>query len=736
MTTQESQRDHLTNDTEDDTDLKGIGQETFRHIVEGSIISTVLLQSERIVFANQAVCELSGYPKDELLAMYREDIQNIVHPDDREEVLKHMKARLRGDDAPPYQEFRFIRKDGSVRWVRTTARLLGQEGKPTIQVTYQDITELKSAETEKATLEAHYREIFDEAGEMISLLDIESMEYVHINAAIFRATGYTLKEMNELGIEGFTPKSEQFTKKKSGDYIKKAISGESQKFEWAFVDKVGVIHPTEVLLKRIRIADKEFLLSISHDVSDVKLADEALRESENRLHKLTDAAFEAIVIHENGILLEANDQFFTMFGYAKEELLQKQVMPLIVAPESQKVMRKKIDKGELGPYESIGVRKGGAKFPMEIRVRESEYLGRPVRVGALRDLSERKQAEEEHKRLIDLIEHSREFVGIATLDGSVLYVNSSGLDMVGLESLEDAQAKGIFEFVSEEMRTRLEGEIMPALFANGFASGEGTLLDFRTGKDIDVDFNLFLTTSPTTWEPRNIAITMRDITERKRSRDLLEASLKEKIVLLKEIHHRVKNNLQIISSLLDLQTYTIENEEIKKVFQESQNRIKSMALIHETLYRSEDFGHISVNDYIRTLLKHAEDSYYFLMHDLDMVVETDDISLNLDTAIPCGLLINELVSNAIKYAFPDEFTEGRSEPNRITIELHKQEDGKFQLRVADNGIGLPTEIDPKHAETLGLQLVGMLTEQLHGDILINRTHGTEFTITFSIRNPS
>ena len=215
-----------------------------------------------------------------------------------------------------------------------------------------------------------------------------------------------------------------------------------------------------------------------------------------------------------------------------------------------------------------------------------------------------------------------------------------------------------------------------------------------------------------------------DITERKRAEDQIKASLKEKEVLLREIHHRVKNNLQIISSLLKLQSRYIKDKQTLHVFKESQNRIRSMALIHEKLYQSRELARIDFVEYVRSLVANLFRSYEVNSDLITLKTNIDDVFLGIDTAIPCGLIIDELVSNSLKYAF----TEGRQ--GEIHIDLHSNKESKFTLIVSDNGVGFPKDLDFRNTESLGLQLTCTLVDQLQGTIELDRSGGTEFKITF------
>jgi len=212
--------------------------------------------------------------------------------------------------------------------------------------------------------------------------------------------------------------------------------------------------------------------------------------------------------------------------------------------------------------------------------------------------------------------------------------------------------------------------------------------------------------------------------ERQRAEEQIRASLEEKTWLLKEIHHRVKNNLQIVSSLLQLQSRYIEDEEVLDIFRETQNRVKSMALIHERLYRSDDLETIDFDEYTRNLVNHLVRTYRDASRHVEIRREVEDIKLDADTGIPCGLIITELVSNAMKYAFP----EGRK--GTITITLRRAGERAYVLSVSDDGVGLPEDFDLSSTESLGMQLISTLVDQLDGEVEIDGSQGTRFTITF------
>ncbi|MER3434005.1 MAG: hypothetical protein C4288_11370 [Leptolyngbya sp. ERB_1_1] len=223
-----------------------------------------------------------------------------------------------------------------------------------------------------------------------------------------------------------------------------------------------------------------------------------------------------------------------------------------------------------------------------------------------------------------------------------------------------------------------------------------------------------------------------DISARKWAENQIRASLQEKEVMLKEIHHRVKNNLQVVSSLLKLQAGYIQDKRIIEVFKESQNRVSAMALIHEKLYQSEDLAKTHFSDYIHSLATALFRSYSANSRSIQLNLDVQDVRLSIDTAIPCGLIINELVSNSLKYAFPS------GEAGSIYIHLHAQEDPsnestdftRYQLIVRDSGCGFPPALDFRNTKSLGLQLVCTLIRQLRGAIDLTSKVGVQFTISF------
>ena len=213
-----------------------------------------------------------------------------------------------------------------------------------------------------------------------------------------------------------------------------------------------------------------------------------------------------------------------------------------------------------------------------------------------------------------------------------------------------------------------------------------------------------------------------DITERKQQEEQLKSTLKEKDLLLSEIHHRVKNNLQIIDSLLGMQSDKLMDDTAMAALKESQNRVKSMALIHQTLYESLDFSRIDFASFIQSLIGNLSISYALDASKIAVTIDADQIHLPIDISIPLALILNELCTNAMKYAFAD----GRNGKIKICLKLQSPE--RLMVRVSDNGTGIPDDFDFENTTSLGLQLVQLLSEQISAELAIRRKNPTRFTL--------
>jgi PAS domain S-box-containing protein len=464
------------------------------------------------------------------------------------------------------------------------------------------------------------------------------------------------------------------------------------------------------------------------DITDRITNEEEIKKSEAYYKTIFENTGTAtIIIEDNTIISLANSEFEKLSGYSKEELEgKKSWIDLLVEDEIERMMdyhnSRRSNKSTPKNYEIKLVNKDAAIRDVYVTVALLPYTQK--RLISFLDITDKKESrkalKESQKKYRDLAELLPQTIFESNLNGDITFTNRIGLKIFGytqedldrglnilqlldpkdhLKALEDTQRRLLMEVLSVEEYTALkkDGTHFPILeYSNAIKQNNKVV------------------------GSRGVIV---DLTDIKNVENNLKASLQEKEILLREIHHRVKNNMQIISSLLNLQTEYVDDEKAVNVLQESQNRVRSMAIIHEKLYQSKDLTHINFVDYIQSLVLNLFYSYDIDNTQIKPILKIENISLNIETAVPCGLIISELISNSLKYAFPNRMN------GEIIVSL-KSEKNTYQLCVCDNGIGLPEDINFNNIKTLGLLLVNSLTEQIDGKVTIYRDNGTQYKITF------
>ncbi len=351
-----------------------------------------------------------------------------------------------------------------------------------------------------------------------------------------------------------------------------------------------------------------------------------------------------------------------------------------------------------------------------------------------RQVAELEKAEKERKRietsLIQSEERYRQLFENMSSGVAVYEAVNEGEDFV----FKDFNKSG--EKIDNVKRENIIGKKVSQVFPGVKVFGLFKVFQrvWRTGKPEHYPVSLYRDNRLRGWRDNyvyklpsgEIVAVYEDVTDRKEAEEKLKASLEENQLLLKEIHHRVKNNLAIISSLLNLQAGSFKDPAVINAFRDSQHRIRSMALVHEKLYKSGDLSKIDFAGYIRELGKGISQSHEFIGLGTSIKVKAENTWMGINTAIPCGMIINELLTNAFKYAFPPD-KEGEV---AIRMRLIEGEKKYYELVVSDNGVGLPPDIDIQHPSSFGFQLVHLLIQQLGGEIEVDRKNGTTFRITF------
>ncbi len=686
----------------------------FIHDLDGNILDV-----------NKKAQELFAYGKSEMLALKIHEI----HP--KSEHEKSKKAfKLIGKKGYVDFECLFKKKNGDAFPAEVSSSLFEVEGEKLIQGVVRDITERKLAEEALRKSEMRYRALFEFANDAVFIMNLQG-EQILVNNKAADMLGYSIEELSGKSFKDIVASHEYEDAKEK---LEGLIAGKSYKpYERIARRKDGSDFPVEITATLIRNLEGEplFIQSVVRDISDRKKAEVKLKESREMYRTLVETSPDAVTVTDlEGKITYVSRKTLQIHGFdTSEEVTGKSAFSLI-APEDHeragKNLKKALEGGAVKDLEYILVRKDGTRFIGELNASViKDVKGEPKAFIAIsRDITERKMAEQElsdsEKKFRSVVENANDAIYIITSQG-FQYVNSAFERLTGYSSKEILEetfdlwsiihAEDV-KMIRDREKARRVGKEVPSRYEFRILAKDGTT---KTVEPATVQIG-------EKGETKVVGI-LRDVTDRKMAEEKIKASLREKDVLLREINHRVKNNMQVISSLLRLQSRSIRDPHLVEMFKESQNRIRSMALIHEKLYQTEDFAGINFAQYIRSLTVHLFHTYKVNPNIIRMSTEVEEVFLDINRAIPCGLIINELVSNSLKHAFPD------NKKGEVFIKLSSNAQ-KTKLVVSDSGIGLPANLDMKEPETLGLQLVCDLVKQVEGTIRLDRTKGTAFHISF------
>jgi len=465
-----------------------------------------------------------------------------------------------------------------------------------------------------------------------------------------------------------------------------------------------------------------------HDITERKRAEEAADAERKLLRTVIDLIPDFVYVKDRGSrFLLANDATANGMGFSDPaQLIGKsdaQVYPEKVAAEFRTDEERTLA-GETIRHkeEIINGPDGKQRILLTTKVPLTDNNGAVVGlVGIGHEITKRKKAEENIRKLSSAIEQSPVSVVITDLDALIEYVNPKFSEVTGY-SFEEVKGKN-----PRILKSGLTPHWAYKQLWEYLTKGDTWNGEFSNRKKNGEIYWEYASISPIKNESgviTNYVAVKEDITNRKLMEEKIEASLKEKETLLKEVHHRVKNNLQIISSLLSLQSSYIKNQESLEVLKESQNRVKSMALVHEKLYKTGDLSHINLGEYINDLAAKLFSSYGPNTKEIKFNLNIKEALIEMNLAISIGLILNELITNALKHAFVNK-TDGK-----ILVEFESDDKGNSVLTVSDDGIGIPQNFNFRQIDTLGLQIVKSLVDQHDGKIELCKGSGTRIKINF------
>jgi PAS domain S-box-containing protein len=704
----------------------------YEFIVNAASDMMSLIDSRYVYEAvNFAYSRAHGLESDEIVGMSVADLwgDQVFHS----EIKGHLERCFAGEEVNYQRWFEF--KDLGLRYFDVTYypyRTVGSEVTHTVVVS-RDTTEYKRLNDALMESMDRFRSIVENSHEGILIVG-DNYRFVYVNEELCRMLKYSRQELLERDFREFLDEEDRdlvtkrYIQRRSGELL-------PARYEFNIVRKDGTVRRVEISSSVVAQSGRETqTIAQLLDITERKNAEEKLIESEKRYRNILESIEEGYFeVDLAGKFTFFNDSLCRIAGLPREELLGLSNLEY-TAPETAKTMYEEFNTiyktgkpAELVDYEIV--RMDGSKLVLELSATlRTNDEGKPIGFrGVARDVTERKAAEEEIRKSEEkyrtIIENIRE--GYFEIDpaGNITFFNDSACRILGYSSDElmgmnnreyttPETAEKTYKVFNKIYRTENPCEIEDYEIIRK----DGSVRILEVSAALMRDAKLL---------PVGFRGVLRDVTDRKRAEEQIRQSLKEKEIMLQEIHHRVKNNMQVVSSMLSLQARHITDERARELFEDSRSRIRSMSLVHEKLYLSHDISRIDCADYIRSLTNYLSQIYWVDHNIIRFTLDVDKVFFGIETATPFGLLANELVSNSLKHAFPG----GRK--GDIRIDLHSSaNDGKYVFVVSDNGIGMPANLDFRKTETLGLQLVDTLITQLDATVEIDRSGGTTFRITF------
>ena len=732
-------------------------KERFRLLVESSPIGLFLVVQNKIRYSNQAASMLLGYEDEE--EVYNEDITSLFVESDRHRVLEDIEAVYKGEK-PGYIELSMRGLNSQSNAVGVQMGLTFYDQKPAIQITVSDLStrmmlvreqmRASSAEESNALLKEEINRhkktqtqlkeverlngsIVESSIDMIVAFDING-NLIQFNHAASVEFGWTFEDAKQLRPKQFLADEREFAdvmrELKEKNYFVGELTGlrsSGEKFQLL------------MSVASLRDDDGKNLgaVTVGRDITGLQIAEQELRRSEERYRDILDNATDLVfLVDHRGKFTYANPSFFRTLGYSGASLLNTNLQSIAsldnenwaesISGTNKELVFKKQDGTLLNVL-------GGASM-------QRDHNGKLTGVrGIFLDVSEMRAYQRDamvQSAKLESIFNSTKYLLMFTLDQS-LCVSSSNLNM---ESTFQNRFKADIQKGTEVV------ELLSSFTSEKLYNGQLRLLkQAQRGVQQQFELPLLDVAGEVVWyqvfvnpvrfddKEEELSCIAYDITERKEIEQQIREALKEKEVLLQEVHHRVKNNLQVISSMLNLQRRFISDPLMLNILEESQNRISTMSFIHESLYQNSDFSSISFSSYLERLTNNLIHSYSKISCEVQLVSCLDNVYINLKQAIPCGLIVNELVSNSLKYAFV-----GR-EHGKLTLRV-EEKDNELEIEVSDDGVGLPEGFSFESNDSLGVYLVQALTEQLDGVLIVNNnsttsalenTTGSSFLVRFT-----
>jgi len=737
-----------------------------------SILYIYDLKGPKISFTNYKIAELLGFNADDVMKMGEQFFEKFIHPDDykklRYNFQKYYEAK---DNDILIYEYRILNSEGKYRWFRSHEVVFSRNdegGVTEILGSAFDITNRKLLEQELQKYSGHLEELVDKRTGELQAANLKLKQEIYERA---RAEGFIIdaeekfRSLVENALVGIyilqednyayvNPKYEEIFGYNKGELlgknawdvvmpehremvienIRKRVDSEVNTIQYSFkaIKKDGTLIDVEVKGSTMLYNGKLAIIGTLQDITERLHTEQELRNSRQKLLLHVERTPLGVIEWDmNFSIVQWNHSAEKIFGWKQSEVTGKNAE--IIIPEEAKNQVSVI-------WQDIISKRGGERSTNENITKDGrrvscEWYNTPlinefnevIGVASLvEDVTERMKAEEllrsQREYLRTVIDTDPNFVFAKDWDGRFTLVNKAVAENYGT-TVDNLIGKSDADFNSniQEVDHFLSNDREVITTGNPKFIPEEQVTDTTSGKSRWYQtIKVPLKSSDGSMHVLGVAA---DITARKLAEEITWKSLKEKELLLKEIHHRVKNNLQIIVSLLKLQSKYVFDPRDLEIFNKSRSRVETMSLIHEKLYKSADISQIDMGNYLKDLVGHLLKAYNLSTARIEFNINAENILMSIDTAIPCGLIVNELINNILKHAFPDGYN------GKIELNLRRS-DENVVLEVIDNGVGVPDSFNMDKNDSLGMQLVDTLVKQLDGVIEVTRTDGTRFSIEF------
>lgn len=678
-------------------------------------------------FVSDGATELSGLTIDEI----KQDalkVFSLVHEDDFSGLIASIQRSMNNLEYWTY-EFRIIHPTKGMRWLRGNSKPEKLDDKSVLWHGYfNDTTDSKLAEEALRISKDRLEAVFNGSNDAIMLLTRKG--FFDCNPKTLEMFGLTDRgQFISKTPSDLSPPLQpdgQSSLLKANKMIEEAFEQGFKRFEWIHQRQNGKVFPAEVLLSAFNYGSEQVLQATVHDITERKLAETKLKQSESLLSSILQTLPVAVFgknIKEDFQFSIWNKKAEEIFGLKAEDCIGKTDYDFFPKADADWYRLKDIEASKMDSIldipEEVVVGKNKRVIVHTKKTVVRDLQGEPhFLLGVSEDITEQKEVEEKirksEEKYRSVVENAADIIITTDNKSNIQFVNHAREGT----SAEEVIGKSIYGFIAPEYHDLVKQKLKKIYETKKSQSYEIQGVS-RDGSRAWYSTNA----GPIFSEQEVVGVTLitRDITERILAEEKTRHSLKEKEILLKEVHHRVKNNLQIILSILNLQYANISDDKTLDLLRDVRSRIKAMSFIHELLYQANDFSSINFSEYISNITTNL--IYSYTQKEIDLKLDVGNVFLDLDRAIPCGLIINELLTNALKYAFKEE------EEGEVSISL-KQTDGYIRLTVADNGKGFPAGIDYRNTESLGMQLVMTLVQQLRGEITLDNTKGAKYTIVF------